>query len=170
MEIVLLLIGTLLGLFSSLFLAPLLEGKSQGFIVKLLGSTIQQKSLSLAGKWDERWWVEGEKDKRIDEDKNVTVKQFGKHISAKFKSFDGVNYMIGRVEQGSFITGTWHNEYRGGTYHGAFQLYISPPGKLMVGKWIGFSKTNEIQSGVWEWKRPYLDQYPSELAATDEEA
>jgi hypothetical protein len=57
---------------------------------------------------------------------------------------------------GSVVTGTWveqtdeRGHYRGARYHGAIQLLAEPTGRRMVGKWVGFGKEMEINTGPWE--------------------
>jgi DNA-binding transcriptional regulator YiaG len=54
------------------------------------------------------------------------------------------------------VTGTWVEQtaqdgyYRGARYHGAIQLLIEPTGRRMVGKWVGFGKEFDVNSGPWE--------------------
>lgn len=57
---------------------------------------------------------------------------------------------------GSVITGTWTEQtaeegyYRGARYHGAIQLLVEPTGRRMTGKWVGFGKAMDINTGPWE--------------------
>ncbi|WP_433730482.1 XRE family transcriptional regulator [Nocardia sp. CA-129566] len=57
---------------------------------------------------------------------------------------------------GNVATGTWTERtapdgyYRGAKYHGAIQLLIELTGTRMAGKWIGFGKSFDINSGPWE--------------------
>ncbi|WP_040864708.1 helix-turn-helix domain-containing protein [Nocardia exalbida] len=57
---------------------------------------------------------------------------------------------------GHVATGTWREHtaqdgyYRGAYYHGAIQLLIELTGARMAGKWVGFGKSFEINSGPWE--------------------
>lgn len=57
---------------------------------------------------------------------------------------------------GSVITGTWVEQtatdgyYRGARYHGAIQMLVEPTGTRMVGKWVGFGKDMDINSGPWD--------------------
>lgn len=57
---------------------------------------------------------------------------------------------------GNVITGTWVEQtaqdgyYRGARYHGAIQLLAEPTGRRMAGKWIGFGKDMDINTGPWE--------------------
>jgi transcriptional regulator with XRE-family HTH domain len=60
------------------------------------------------------------------------------------------------VVDGNVVTGTWVEEtesgghYRGARYHGAIQLLAEPTGRRMTGKWVGFGKEMDINTGPWE--------------------
>ncbi|MET8555785.1 XRE family transcriptional regulator [Streptomyces sp. NPDC004959] len=53
-------------------------------------------------------------------------------------------------------TGTWTEQtatsgyYRGARYHGAIQLLIEPTGRRMSGKWVGFGREFDVNTGPWE--------------------
>ncbi|MGC4888916.1 XRE family transcriptional regulator [Micromonospora sp. DT227] len=57
---------------------------------------------------------------------------------------------------GVVVTGTWVEQtdppgyYRGARYHGAIQLIAEPTGRRMAGKWIGFGKDMDVNTGPWE--------------------
>ncbi|WBB51097.1 XRE family transcriptional regulator [Verrucosispora sp. WMMA2044] len=57
---------------------------------------------------------------------------------------------------GSVVTGTWVEQtdpdgyYRGARYHGAIQLLAEPTGRRMAGKWVGFGKDMDVNTGPWE--------------------
>ncbi|MGP4002217.1 helix-turn-helix domain-containing protein [Streptomyces sp. 8N706] len=57
---------------------------------------------------------------------------------------------------GSVITGTWVEQtadegyYRGARYHGAIQMLAEPTGRRLVGKWVGFGKDMDVNTGPWE--------------------
>ena len=60
------------------------------------------------------------------------------------------------------VTGTWTEQtaadgyYQGARYHGALQLLVEPTGRRMAGKWVGFGKDFDVNSGPWElrlWTR-----------------
>ncbi|SDM56528.1 DNA-binding protein [Streptomyces wuyuanensis] len=57
---------------------------------------------------------------------------------------------------GHVATGTWTEQtaadgyYRGARYHGAIQLLVEPTGRRMTGKWVGFGKEFDVNSGPWE--------------------
>ncbi|MGA5003228.1 helix-turn-helix domain-containing protein [Streptomyces arboris] len=54
------------------------------------------------------------------------------------------------------VTGTWVEQtavdgYRNGArYHGAVQLLVEPTGRRMAGKWVGFGKDFDVNTGDWE--------------------
>ncbi|MGW0178942.1 helix-turn-helix domain-containing protein [Nocardia sp. NPDC003345] len=57
---------------------------------------------------------------------------------------------------GNVCTGTWSENtapggyYRGARYHGSIQLLIELTGTRMAGKWVGFGKDFEVNTGPWE--------------------
>lgn len=54
------------------------------------------------------------------------------------------------------ITGSWVEQtaadgyYHGARYHGAIQLLVEPTGRRMTGKWVGFGKEFDVNTGPWE--------------------
>lgn len=57
---------------------------------------------------------------------------------------------------GNVVTGTWVEQtepesyYRGARYHGSIQMLAEPTGRRMTGKWVGFGKNMDINTGPWE--------------------
>lgn len=57
---------------------------------------------------------------------------------------------------GGVVTGTWVEQtatdgyYRGARYHGAIQMLTEPTGRRMAGKWVGFGKDFDMNTGPWE--------------------
>ncbi|MFC1429101.1 helix-turn-helix domain-containing protein [Streptacidiphilus sp. N1-3] len=53
------------------------------------------------------------------------------------------------------VTGTWTEQtaadgyYNGARYHGAIQLLIEPTNRRMAGKWVGFGKEFDVNTGPW---------------------
>lgn len=53
------------------------------------------------------------------------------------------------------ITGTWAEEterngyYRGARYFGAIQMLAEPTGRRLTGKWVGFGKDMDLNTGPW---------------------
>jgi len=79
------------------------------------------------------------------------------------------------TQNGQVITGTWTEQtnpdgyYQGSVYHGAIQLLLEPTGHRMAGKWVGFGRDFDLNTGPWtlelvtadtgrdamaEWNRP----------------
>jgi hypothetical protein len=56
---------------------------------------------------------------------------------------------------GQVLTGTWTEEtnpsgyYQGAVYHGATQLLLEPTGRKMTGKWVGFGRDFDLNTGPW---------------------
>jgi hypothetical protein len=56
----------------------------------------------------------------------------------------------------NIVTGTWREEtsgsgyYQGAVYHGAIQMLVEPTGRRMSGKWVGFGKEFDVNTGPWE--------------------
>src|SRR5256885_2025421 len=56
---------------------------------------------------------------------------------------------------GQVLTGTWTEEtnpegyYQGAVYHGAIQLLLEPTGRRMAGKWVGFGRDFDLNTGPW---------------------
>lgn len=57
---------------------------------------------------------------------------------------------------GHVATGSWPEQtatdgyYRGARYHGAIQLVVEPTGRRMTGKWVGFGKEFDVNTGPWQ--------------------
>ncbi|WP_103503646.1 MULTISPECIES: DNA-binding transcriptional regulator [Streptomyces] len=56
----------------------------------------------------------------------------------------------------NIVTGSWVEQtatdgyYNGARYHGAMQLLVEPTGRRMAGKWVGFGKDFDVNTGPWE--------------------
>jgi hypothetical protein len=57
---------------------------------------------------------------------------------------------------GPVVTGTWVEQtadesyYRGARYHGAIQMLAEPTGRRLSGKWVGFGKEMDVNTGPWD--------------------
>lgn len=57
--------------------------------------------------------------------------------------------------EGAVVTGTWVEQtspdsyYRGARYYGAIQQLADPTGRRLAGKWVGFGKDGEVNTGPW---------------------
>ncbi|MFF0222761.1 XRE family transcriptional regulator [Streptomyces sp. NPDC004629] len=74
---------------------------------------------------------------------------------------------------GHVATGTWTEQtasegyYRGARYHGAIQLLVEPTGRRMTGKWVGFGKEFDVNTGPWELVFQDASTAKATLAAYD---
>lgn len=56
---------------------------------------------------------------------------------------------------GFVVTGTWvevtakEGYYRGARYHGAIQMVADPTGHRLAGKWLGFGREGDVNTGPW---------------------
>jgi hypothetical protein len=163
-EILLLVAGAVLGLVFTLLVQPFLAEPAQRFLMRMLGSRAPRGEESIAGKWECRWWKDGEADKAT---MTVNLRLFLNSVSGSFE-FDGRTYhVVGKIDNNTILTGTYYDQYRGRTFHGAFQLHIQPRALTMTGRWIGFNRYNQIMTGPWEWRRNSEQKWPSEMVKDD---
>ena len=60
------------------------------------------------------------------------------------------------VRDRQVLTGTWteftavDGHYRGARYHGAIQLVVDPTGRSARGRWVGYDRAGDVDSGPWE--------------------
>ncbi|MFI6366035.1 multiprotein-bridging factor 1 family protein [Nocardia sp. NPDC050630] len=101
----------------------------------------------------------------------VVILQHGDHLTVRSLPGSAPSVMSMELDiDGGVATGTWtedtdpHGYYRGARYNGAIQLLIEPTGHRLVGKWIGYGKNFDINSGPWE----FVLQDPSTSKATIE--
>jgi hypothetical protein len=90
--------------------------------------------------------------------------------------------LMNLTANGQAITGTWteetnpHGYYQGAVYHGAIQMLLEPSNRKMTGKWAGFGRDFEVNTGPWslelithatdpetmeQYNRPVTDKTPS---------
>ncbi|WP_435178106.1 helix-turn-helix domain-containing protein [Actinacidiphila sp. bgisy145] len=88
---------------------------------------------------------------------HVVVLQHGNRLTVR--SIPGSSDSTLTVDltiDGSVVTGTWVEQtagdsyYRGARYHGAIQMLVEPTGRRMAGKWVGFGKEMDMNTGPWE--------------------
>ncbi|WP_374213892.1 XRE family transcriptional regulator [Streptomyces sp. A3M-1-3] len=74
---------------------------------------------------------------------------------------------------GATVTGTWTEQtategyYRGARYFGALQMLVEPTGRRMAGKWVGFGKDFDVNTGPWELRLMDADTGKATLAKYD---
>jgi hypothetical protein len=108
-----------------------------------------------AGVWVSRYeYFSSGRDAMHADERYVVVLQHGDRLTVR--SLGGGSTMtMDLTADGSVLTGTWVEQtdpagyYRGARYHGAIQLLAEPTGRRLRGKWIGFGKNLEVNSGPW---------------------
>ena len=87
----------------------------------------------------------------------VVVLQHGDRLSLRsLPNSAGSQLTMDLTVDGNVMTGTWVEQtapkgyYRGARYHGAIQLLGEPTGRRMAGKWVGFGKEMDVNTGPWE--------------------
>jgi hypothetical protein len=64
--------------------------------------------------------------------------------------------MMDLTANGQVLTGTWTEEtnpggyYQSAIYHGAIQLLLEPTARKMTGKWVGFGRDLDLNTGPWD--------------------
>jgi hypothetical protein len=67
---------------------------------------------------------------------------------------------------GAAVTGNWTEEtnpggyYQGAVYHGAIQMLLEPSGRKMAGKWAGFGRDFDVNTGPWSLELVTHDTSP----------
>jgi transcriptional regulator with XRE-family HTH domain len=71
---------------------------------------------------------------------------------------------------GAVVTGTWTEQtepngyYGGAVYHGAIQMLTEPTGQRISGKWVGFGRDFDLNTGPWTLERVTSDTGPAAIA------
>lgn len=86
---------------------------------------------------------------------HVMVLQRGAHLMTRSLPASASQMSMDMSVNGQVVTGTWTEEteaggyYRGAVYHGAIQMLQEPTGRRMAGKWVGFGRDLEVNTGPW---------------------
>ncbi|MGC4803501.1 helix-turn-helix domain-containing protein [Micromonospora sp. DT233] len=87
----------------------------------------------------------------------VVVLQHGDRLTARSLPGSATSSLsLDLTLDGAVVTGTWVEQtdpggyYRGARYHGAVQLLAEPTGRRLAGKWVGFGKDMDVNTGPWE--------------------
>ncbi|CAM5239759.1 XRE family transcriptional regulator OS=Streptomyces alboniger OX=132473 GN=CP975_23590 PE=4 SV=1 [Streptomyces alboniger] len=115
-----------------------------------------------SGVWLSRYeFVSSGRDNQVFTGKHhVVLLQHGNRLTARSMPNASLNpnspLTLDLQIDGSAVTGTWTEEtardgyYQGARYFGALQMLVDPTGRRMSGKWVGFGREYEINSGPWE--------------------
>lgn len=87
----------------------------------------------------------------------VIIRQQARQLSIEsLPHSTGSELKLSLTVDGLTATGSWEERtsptgyYKGAVYRGAMQLLVAPSGGRMTGKWLGFGKRFEINTGDWE--------------------
>jgi transcriptional regulator with XRE-family HTH domain len=86
---------------------------------------------------------------------HVMLLQRGARLMVRSLPASGSQLSMDLSVNGQVVTGTWTEQtqadgyYRGAVYHGAIQLLQEPTGRRMFGKWVGFGRELEVNTGAW---------------------
>jgi transcriptional regulator with XRE-family HTH domain len=85
----------------------------------------------------------------------------------------GSSFSMDLVVAGQVVTGNWTERsdpsgyYQGAVYHGAIQMVADPTGRVLSGKWVGFGRDFEVNTGPWELSLVTDDVSQESMAAYD---
>jgi hypothetical protein len=86
----------------------------------------------------------------------VVLRQDGNSLTAQsIENVEGSRLQLTMTLKNNIVTGAWREttstegHYQGVTYHGTLQMVTNPMGRNMTGKWVGFSKDFQVESGDW---------------------
>ncbi|MGW0506049.1 helix-turn-helix domain-containing protein [Micromonospora sp. NPDC003241] len=113
---------------------------------------------SFAGVWLSRYqYHSSSRDESFAGQHFVVVLQHGDRLTVRSLPGSAASSLaLDLTVDGSVVTGTWVEQtdptgyYRGARYHGAIQLLAEPTGRRMAGKWVGFGKDMDVNTGPWE--------------------
>jgi transcriptional regulator with XRE-family HTH domain len=89
----------------------------------------------------------------------VLVLQRGAHLMVRSQPASSSRLSMELDVNGQVATGTWTEQtsesghYRGAVYHGGVQMLEDPTGHRMTGKWVGFGRDLEVNTGPWKLER-----------------
>jgi len=119
-------------------------------------SIFRMKVEEVSGNWVQIWHSRLSQSHVTDEQRTskMTIRQFGSHIYAEFRSNNDEEYYIFGELIGRSIVGKWRDKNNNLGYFGAFEMRIID-NRLISGIWCGHSnvRPNEIYTDQWDWKK-----------------
>ncbi|MGH3924384.1 MAG: hypothetical protein ACRDTT_16230 [Pseudonocardiaceae bacterium] len=125
---------------------------------------------SLSGIWHSRYlYYSSGRGQEFEDEHYVVFRQRGNGlVGQSLPHSTGSRLRLSLSIDGSIATGTWIERtspagyYKGAVYHGTVQLIVNPMGRAMSGKWLGFGKSFEVNTG--EWELAWMDSSTSQRA------
>jgi hypothetical protein len=116
---------------------------------------------NLSGQWLSRYsYYSSGRDEELRGEHTVRLRHTGGQIIGTSEPVEHESRLVLELNlRGAIATGTWTERtspvgyYRGAVYHGAIQLAVGPHRRTMSGRWLGFGKQFEVNTGDWhlEW-------------------
>ncbi len=156
------LLGALLSIILYPIIIPFIETPLHLRLIKLLSRKRQnslRKKTSLQGNWVQKWITSNSQNFSDENEGDVQLYQIGKQVYGSIQHEKSNFSISGTIDKDMYLTGVWEDLTDGNNYKGAFQLYIFKYGTHMAGKWVGYSETNNINTGDWVWKRHEQSDY-----------
>lgn len=101
----------------------------------------------------------------------LRLRREGRHLVFESTPEGNESYVIIRLSTDDNVaSGSWQEAtnpsgyYKGALYYGVVQLVVDKTGKGMRGKWVGFGKDQEVNTGPWELD--YVGETIPQLQAT----
>ncbi|MCI3277020.1 hypothetical protein [Streptomyces cylindrosporus] len=156
-----LLLTSLPGAVVGLVITVLFEDQLKNTAAHLIGR-IRRPNREIAGKWATYWGVTSDPTSSpTARETTTTIVTFDlKRLLTRVTGRDierATSGIEASLKDATFLTGTWW-DHTGERYQwGAFQLWWSPDGQGMIGKFIGKDSRNHINHGIWLWARDKYD-------------
>lgn len=156
-----LILTSLPGAVVGLILAVLFEDPLKDTAARVVGR-VRRPNREIAGEWATYWGVESDPTSsptaRVT---TTTIMTFSlQHLRSRVTGRDAERSAAGitaSLKDETFLTGTWY-DHTGERYQwGSFQLWWSPNGQGMIGKFTGKDSRNHINHGIWLWARKEHD-------------
>jgi hypothetical protein len=123
--------------------------------------TPQAATDNYSGVWLSRYeFYSSSRDETFDAKHHVVVLQHGNRLTVQSLPGASTNpdspLSMDLTLDRNVVTGTWTEQtaaggfYQGARYHGSLQLLVEPTGRRMAGKWVGFGKDFDVNTGPWE--------------------
>ena len=116
---------------------------------------------NLSGQWLSRYsYYSSGRDEELRGEHTVRLRHTGGQIIGTSEPVEHESRLVLELNlRGAIATGTWTERtspvgyYQGAVYHGAIQLAVGPHRRTMSGRWLGFGKQFEVNTGDWhlEW-------------------
>ncbi|MFC5265042.1 hypothetical protein ACFPJ1_23250 [Kribbella qitaiheensis] len=118
---------------------------------------LDDNGAALSGLWLSRYsYYSSGRAENLYGEHRVHIRRHGDRLIGRGESAPGESRLKFNLSiSGAIATGTWtertatNGYYKGATYHGTLQMIVSPQGRTMNGRWLGFDKEFKVNTGEW---------------------